>query len=269
MSGNRGSGWNKLRNVVTAVRPEEGQTRGVERERQDNRPPPRDPPRSGRPAFGHPQQYSSDPGPYPGGVPWHDTQISPPQASSPFLHNQNYQGQYQAAPYPQVSSTLPHNHNYPGQHQTGYDSQGYGTLPAPHQYQPTQSQVYGQNQGYISPEPPAPYPQYHPGHGQQPSVSGQQSYPGAQGAYTHSYYQNTQRVAGSSYSPPLPPLPDRHNSQGPNKSPESITPSYPAQYRGGSLSRTLTAPPDFQCEHEYPGDRLQVAITFSLSGASY
>ena len=252
MSGNRNSKWNTLRNVRTTLRPEEGQTRGWESQRQDYRPAPRDPPPISYPAYGNFQQYPSGPGSQSGVFPWNNPPIPPPQVSPPVLPYQNYQGQHQASP--QGSPPLPHNQNYQGQLQAGSGPQGYGGPPASHLYQPTQSHGYGQNQGYFSPQSPVSYSQYHPGYGQQPSSSGHQSYHGVQGAHAQYYNHTTQQQASNSYSPPHHPPPDRQNFQGPSQSPNFGTPPDHAQSSGGSLGQTVTGPPDFHCEHRDPGN---------------
>lgn len=190
MSGGRSSRWDTIKNVQTALRPphsgrDEGQSRGMERRREDHPPPALDPPPPppGRPAYGYPQHYPSDPGPHSG------LYNSPPasaQGSPPLLHSQHYQGQFQA----------------------GSSQQGYIAPPHPGSYQYIHSQAYGQNQGYISPPPPASNPPPHPNYQQQPTPSANQSYQGGQGrqgAYPYSHSQTTYPRASNYYPPPPPP----------------------------------------------------------------
>lgn len=129
MSDHRGFKWSQVKNVRTALRTfhdnrDEGQPRGWERQREDDRPPAKDPPPPSRPAYSYSQHYQSDPGLHSGFGPGYNSPPLPAQGSPPLLHNQHYQGQYQAGPC----------------------LQGYGAPPQPNQYHPTHPQAYGQNQ---------------------------------------------------------------------------------------------------------------------------
>ncbi len=251
MSSGRGTNWSKIQNVRIALRSShddrgEGQTRGWEQRRDDLPPTTNDPPQPTRPPYGYSQHYPSDPGPHGGYDPRYNPPPPPPQGSPP---SQNYQGQYQAP--------------YHAQYQAGFSPQGYGPPPGPSLYPSTRPQAYGQNQGYISPPPSASHAQDFAGYQQQPSSSNSQGYQGWQGTYPGSYNQAAYTPANNPYPrpPPPPPRSDSHHTQGlsqntqsPSQSPSSPVSPYTAQSSGGSLSRTVTAPPVLHCEHRYPGD---------------
>lgn len=242
MSDHRGFKWSQVKNVRTALRTfhdnrDEGQPRGWERQREDDRPPAKDPPPPSRPAYSYSQHYQSDPGLHSGFGPGYNSPPLPAQGSPPLLHNQHYQGQYQAGPC----------------------LQGYGAPPQPNQYHPTHPQAYGQNQGYINPLPPASHTPHYPPYQQQPMSSADQRYQSGQGAYPYPYGQTTYQPAGNSYSPPLPPRPNGQDTLGSSQHPSFTGPSYPPQSNGGSLSRTLTAPAASYCKHNYLGEGLEVA----------
>ena len=247
MSSDRGSSkWSHARNIRTALRTshdnrDEGQSRGWEPDRKGDRPPPRDPPPPGHPVYGYSQHYASDPGPHSGAFPGYNSPLPPAQGSSSLLHNQHYQGQYQA------------------------DSgiQGFSAPPQPDQYHPGYPQAYGQSQGYINPLPSASHAPQYPSYQQHPMSSADQRYQGGQGVYTYSYNQTSYQPAYNSYVPPLPPRPNGQDSQGSSQNPSFAGPSYPDQSGGGSLSQTVTAPAALQCAHTIAGEGLQVAPGFT------
>lgn len=241
MSGDKGSKWRDVRNVQNALRSFQnkddqiqGQPRGWEREREGVRPPANDPPLPSRPPYGYQQHYPSDPGLHNGLVPW---QSSPPpqsQGSPPSQYSQHYQGQYQTDSRPQ----------------------GYGPPPPPNPYQPTHPQGYGQSQGYMYPSPQASNSSYNPAYQQQHMTSTSQSYQGGQVAYPYLHRQTTGQPANNANSPPLPPHPDSQDSHRLSQSPNSAGQSYQTQSGIEPLTRSATAPANWNCQHRYPGDGL-------------
>ena len=209
---------------------DEGQPRGWERPRPGLSPVNTPPEYDRRLAYGKPQRFSSDPGPYNGNGSW---------ANAPH-------------PLPPGLSSSPYNQNYQAGHfQAGFGPQGYAAPATNGPYQYTNSQTYGANQSYFDPQPPASYPPQNPAYPQQPMASTSQSPQGEQSSNPYTHPHNTGQPASSSHSPPLGPGPGYQNPQHPNQTSNFPGQSYHPRSSGGYLSRTATAPAHLHCEHGY------------------